>query len=131
RGLIVVAIGARLLRELGEVTRSLACISLGERDRRKRRIGGGKPWPATERLPCELERVEEPRRARRRERENPLEQLRLLGSTGGKQRAMAAHRFFDVTVAQLMIGRVHQVVSGGERERTGPDPDVAGAAATG
>ena len=81
------------------------------------------------RLARELEPVEEPRRSRRREREDALEQERLLGTAGGEQRAIAAHRVLDVPRPQLLIGGVHQIVRGCERERRRANAEVGRAAA--
>ena len=100
RGLIVIAIAARELRELREVTGGLARIALRERDRGERRVRGREVRPPPECLARELESVEEPRGPCAREREDPLEQQRLLRSAGGEQRAIAAHRFLGVTLAQ-------------------------------
>jgi len=117
RRLIVVALGARELRDLGQVRRRLARVALRERDRRERRVRGRELRPATERLARELEPVEEPRGARRRDREDALEQQRLVRAVRREQRAIAAHRVLEVTLAELLIDRVHEVVRRRERLR--------------
>ena len=82
--------------------------------------------PPAERLARELEAVEEPGLARSGEREDALEQHRLVRAAGGEQCAVAAHRVLEVTGAELAIGRVHEIVSDGERVGNGNRGGAAG-----
>jgi hypothetical protein len=127
--LVVVAVGARHPCDRLEVLGRLARVTLGERDRRQRRMRRREPRPASEPLARELEAVEEPARPRGREREDALEHDRLIRTARHQQRAVAAHRFLDVAVAQLLIDRVHQVVRRGELEDLRPHAELATARA--
>ena len=114
RGLIVVGLGAGQPGDLLEVLGGLPGVALGERDRGQRRVRRGERGPPAERLARQLEPVEEPRRARGGEHEDPLEQQRLVGAARGEQRAVAAHRVLEVTAVELLVDRVHQIVRRGE-----------------
>ena len=127
RGLIVVPVRARELRELHQVTGGLAGVALRERDRGERGVRGRKARPSAERLARELDAVEEPRRPRRREREDPLEQQGLVRTVRGQQRAVATHRLLEVAVPQLMVDRVHEVVRRRELMRRWPHAELAAA----
>ena len=131
RGLIVVAARAGHARAVLEVAGGLAGVALGEGDRRERRVRRGERRPPAQRLARQLEAIEEPRGARRREREDPLEQERLVRAARREQRAVAAHRILEVAASQLLVDRVHEVVRRGELVRLRADAELTAAHAGG
>ena len=122
-GVVVAEVGAGL-GEQAEVVGGVARVPLRKRDRGERRVRGPVVGPAGERLAGQLEAVDEPGRARRRDRKDAGEQHRLIGAASGEQRAVAAHRLVELAAPQRLVGGVHRVV--GEDQRGGVGGRLAG-----